>query len=168
MSSLENLTNPLSIFDITDEQKQEIQKHMTRCDSCRKWKYNRDLSHGKCEPCRGIKKPKRGSSSHSKKSSGANTPKKSKKTKEKAPSTSDALTAKAEKAFMRKLKKENVDIYYQTIYLTIKDYLMRGMQLTQAIECAGMKQSEYNKVPRVYKDRLMALKKAKTAQMRNY
>ena len=43
MRSLENLTHPISLFRISDEQKEEIMTKMSICTSCRCWKYNKDL-----------------------------------------------------------------------------------------------------------------------------
>lgn len=62
MRSMENLTLPLSTFQMMDEQRVEIESRMSRCSGCRKWKSNEHLDGSKCGKCGGevdlSKKPK--------------------------------------------------------------------------------------------------------------
>ena len=149
---MENLTLPLSTFQMTDEQRIEIESRMSRCSGCRKWKYNEHLDGSKCGKCGGevdlSKKPK-------------------------ARRNETAITERIRKQAKRDMSERDEALpplgnsFLDTIYLSMRGAIKRGMSIKQAREEYGVKMSDYHELPREYRNDLMDCKKEKTKELKN-
>lgn len=157
MRSLENLKCHITLFNMTDEQREEIESKMARCKDCLKWKFNDDLSYGSCESCSGRVK-------------------KSKKTiKHTYPAKKDmskrrfSIDKQEEIRFMTEQRNKYGSDYYETTYLSLRDYVMEGMTIRGALGKLHFDSVRfYRDIPEEYRKRLMEIKKQYTAFKRTH
>jgi len=139
---------------MTDEQKVHILSKMTKCKECGKWKFNSDLKYGSCATC---------SNTYPKSKKVTKARKSNKKPQDKSEFTIDEGK---EAIWLEEQMRVNQDIYVETIYMSLKELVMRGLPIRMALDSIGMSSKKfYEDVPKSYRDRLKELKKAKTVHM---
>lgn len=165
MRSLENLTVPISTFNITEDQKDEILKVMKRCGKCNRWKYSNDLYKCVCATCY----QKEDEEDKPKKKVG----RKPKVVEHKYLNTATSIKVpkdpvfqideRDEEAWLNRVLMENKSMLQQKLYIMIRDNIINGMDIVEAVEKADIKYSNYvSNTPTLYKKRLMEIKQART------
>lgn len=156
MNSLENLKVGMDLFNVTDQQRDEIEQQMARCSLCRKWKFNYDLKYGKCSCAN------QGNSFNDREylRSGESKPMPTKAQKKFA---NKVLSDQDEEEFLEKIRTdERNSFYFETAYLSIRDGVLKGKYIKMAVQDSGLCEYEYYRVPDIYKKRLKDLKMAMT------
>lgn len=151
MRSLENLKCSITLFNMTEEQKEHIQTKMKKCKDCTRWKFNTDLYHGTCVGCSGREKKS------------TETIKSRKSKKKPQDNKAFSISETTEEKWLRDAMKITQSVYIETVYISLREYIMKGMSIREALgEMNITSKKFYEDVPKNYRDRLMDIKKAVT------